>query len=300
MPLNKSWHDYNESLIERGRILMDIGFLRSRNTEIKKMNEGKVGAPFEYSHTYIQFLAFLKIGFKIAYRTVQGIVRGLADYIRIEEMHFTHVRRRILKIKPSVASVNIDDDDDDDDKPITLIVDASGLTITKKGDYIEQKWIRRKKEFVKLHIAIDAKSKKIISFRVTKGNVHDSKKLGPMIREVVEQYNIDKVYGDKAHDNRRSFNLLDDLNIEPAINIRKNASTKAKGCPLRADEVLLIRKLGYNGWKQLKDAGRRWIAEIVFSSIKRVLGEDLLSKKFKTQQVEAGLKVMLYNKFMSL
>ena len=27
MPLNKSWHDYNESLIERGRILMDISFL---------------------------------------------------------------------------------------------------------------------------------------------------------------------------------------------------------------------------------------------------------------------------------
>ena len=25
MPLNKSWHDYNESLIERGRILLDIG-----------------------------------------------------------------------------------------------------------------------------------------------------------------------------------------------------------------------------------------------------------------------------------
>ena len=58
-----------------------------------------------------------------------------------------------------------------------------------------------------------------------------------------------------------SFNLLDDLNIEPAISIRKNASTKARGCPLRRDEVLLIRKLGYDGWKQLKDAGRRWIAE---------------------------------------
>jgi len=38
---------------------------------------------------------------------------------------------------------------------------------------------------------------------------------------------------------------------------------------------------------------RFWIAEIVFSSIKRVLGEDLLSKKFKAQKVEAGLKVML-------
>jgi hypothetical protein len=49
---------------------------------------------------------------------------------------------------------------------------------------------------------------------------------------------------------------------------------------------LLIRKLGYDvdGWKDLKDAaGRRWIAEIVFSAIKRVFGEDLLSKKFSAQ-----------------
>jgi hypothetical protein len=139
-----------------------------------------------------------------------------------------------------------------------------------------------------------------MSFRITKGNVHDSKKLGPMIREIDKENTIDKVYGDKAHDNRRSFNLLDDMNIEPAISIRKNASTKTRACPLRRDEILLIRKLGYDKWKQLKDVGRRWIAEIVFSSIKRVLGEDLLSKKFSAQRVEAGLKVMLYNKFMNL
>jgi hypothetical protein len=113
-----------------------------------------------------------------------------------------------------------------------------------------------------------------------------------MIKEVAKEYDIDKVYGDRAHDNRRSLNLLDDLNIEPVISLRKNASTRARGCPLRRDEVLLIRTLGYDGWKQRKDAGRRWIAEIVFSSIKRVLGEDLLSKKFRAQKVEAGLKVM--------
>ena len=41
MPLNKSWHDYNESLIERGRILMDISFLGSSKKEIKNMNKGK-------------------------------------------------------------------------------------------------------------------------------------------------------------------------------------------------------------------------------------------------------------------
>ena len=235
MPLDKSWHDYNESLIERGRILMDIGFIKSWNKEIRDMNEGKVGAPFEYSRSYIHFLAFLKIGFKIAYRTVQGIVRGLSDYIRIEEMHFTHIRRRILKIKPSVVNLG------NDDKPVTLVVDASGLTVSKKGDYIEEKWIREKKEFIKLHIAVDEKSEKVVSFRITKGNVHDTRQFGALVRDSAKNHHVEKVYGDKAYDNRRNFNILDDIDAEPAISIRKNASTRSKGCPLRRDEVLLIK-----------------------------------------------------------
>ena len=143
-----SWHDYNESLIERGRVLIDTGFLKSANAEIKKMNECKIGAPFQYPASYIQFLAFLKIGFKIPYRTVQGIVRGLSDYVKIEEMHFTHIRRRMLNIKlSSIGELNFEENGE----PITLIVDdASGLTVSKKGDYIEEKWIREKKEFIKL------------------------------------------------------------------------------------------------------------------------------------------------------
>ena len=295
MSLNKSWHDYSESLIERGRILIDVSFLKSSNKEIKKMNKGKVGAPFQYSDSYVEFLAFLKIGFKIPYRMVQGIVRGLAEYAKIvEEIHFTHIRRRMIKIKPSIVN------DNDTEEPIALVVDASGLTVSKKGDYIEEKWIRKKKEFIKLHIAVDAKSKKVVSFRITRGNVHDAKKFCPLVRESSRKYNIDKVYADKAHDNRRNFNLLNRLNVEPVIAIRNNASTRARGCQLRREEVLLLKKLGYQRWKQIKDAGTRWIAEIVFSSIKRVLGEDLFSKKFSAQKVEGGLKIMLYNKFIAL
>ena len=116
----------------------------------------------------------------------------------------------------------------------------------------------------------------------------------PLVKEAASKYDIDKVYGDKAYDNRNNFNILDKINAEPAIKIRKNASARSKGCPLRRDEVLLIRKLGYDGWKDLKDAGRRWIAEIVFSAIKRVFGEDLLSKKFSAQKIEAGLKRLCF------
>ncbi|MGA9168812.1 MAG: hypothetical protein WBZ20_01550, partial [Nitrososphaeraceae archaeon] len=83
----------------------------------------------------------------------------------VEETHFTHMRRRILKIKPFIEEMGFENDDDCE--PIIMIVDASGLIVSKKGDYIEEKWIRKKKEFVKLHITVDAKSKKVVSFRIT-------------------------------------------------------------------------------------------------------------------------------------
>jgi len=90
MPATKSWHDYNESLIERGHVLIDLDFIRSYNEEIRSMNKDRVGARFQYSDNYIQFLAFLKIGFKIPYHTMQGIVRGLSESVRIEEIYTLH------------------------------------------------------------------------------------------------------------------------------------------------------------------------------------------------------------------
>ena len=74
------------------------------------MNNGKVGAPFQYSDSDVQFLAFLKIGFKIPYRMVQGIVH---DYLKIvEEIHFTHLRRRMIRIKPSILEIGFGDNND--------------------------------------------------------------------------------------------------------------------------------------------------------------------------------------------
>jgi hypothetical protein len=50
-----------------------------------------------------------------------------------------------------------------------------------------------KNKFVKLHTAADAKSMKAsFSFRITKGNVHDIRKYGPLVREAAEKYNINK------------------------------------------------------------------------------------------------------------
>jgi hypothetical protein len=260
------------------------------------MNNKKVGRPFLYPHSYVQFLAFLKIGFSISYRTVQGIVRGLAEYIKVDEIHFTQLRRRIKKMCTRVSHIY----NNEGKSTINLGVDASGLVISKRGNYIEDRWKKERREYIKLHITVDIKSKQIISFRVTKGTVHDTKKFVPMIKEISKHNKINKVYADKAYDCTTNFNLLDKLHIEPVISIRKNANGRTRKCKSRNEQVHLIQKIGYEKYKELKNTGQRWIAEVVFSSLKRVLGEHLLSRKFSMQKAETTLKIILYNKFISL
>jgi len=85
-------------------------------------------------------------------------------------------------------------------------------------------------------IAVDFKSEKIVSSRVTKGNVHDSKKFSSMMRRYPGHIILTRCMLIRLM-TIESFNSLDNLNIESAIQIRKNASTKAKGIPLRRDEV---------------------------------------------------------------
>jgi hypothetical protein len=123
---------------------------------------------------------------------------------------------------------------DDQKEPITVVVDSSGLTTTNRGSYIEDKWRREGRRkgslSVKLHILADRKTGKIAGFRVTSEHTGDSKKFVPLVKEASKKKNkIAKVYGDTAYDARKKNFLLDELEIEPAIKIRKNARTLSRG-----------------------------------------------------------------------
>jgi hypothetical protein len=179
MPLGMSWHDYNDSLVERGRILFELDFTTSWKDEVETMNREKVGRPYAYPNSYIEFLSFLKVGFDITYRTVEGITQALSEYVSfIRDIHFTQIRRRMLSLmkgkKPSeMAKV------DAGEEPMTIVVDSSGLSTTNKGSYIEDKWKKEKRKYVKLHLVADKKTGKIVGFRVTSEKTADTKKFVP-------------------------------------------------------------------------------------------------------------------------
>jgi len=297
----RSWHDYDEALIERGCAILDLGSLVSWREELDAMNADKLGRPFEFPNSYISFLAFVKVGFDIPYRTLEGITRELEEYVRfVEEMHYTHMRRRILASMKGKKPSEIVGKDADGTEPMTVIADSTGLSVSNKGSYIEDMWKKEKRKYVKLHILADKKTGKIKGFRITSEKTRDNAKFVPMVKEVSKKKRVGKVYADAAYDARKNFNLLKEIGAEPAIKLRKNATFKLMGSRGRRDEALLLDALGYEGWKSVKEYGKRWLVEITFSAFKRVLGETLRGRRFLSQKVEASLKVMLYNRFLSI
>ncbi|MGC2598415.1 MAG: transposase [Nitrososphaeraceae archaeon] len=50
-------------------------------------------------------------------------------------------------------------------------------------------------------------------------------------------------------------------------------------------------------WKHSVSYGQRWMAETVFSSIKRMFGEYVTTRRFSNMVKEIFLKITLYNMF---
>jgi len=107
------------------------------------------------------------------------------------------------------------------------------------------------------------------------------------------------VIADGAYDSRNNFRFLSDNNIEPVIKVRKNASTKAKGCMPRKLSVI-EQKADLKEWKKNHGYGYRWMVESAFSAIKRMFGEHIKSVRWKNIVKEIMLKASIYNMFISM
>ena len=127
--------------------------------------------------------------------------------------------------------------------------------------------------------------------------------LQPLIKQAKNNSNgkkIKAVYADGAYDSRENFNFLDKEEIEPIIRIRKNASTKARGSPARAEMVRERKEIGYEGWKDKYKYGKRWAVETFFSGVKRTFGETSRARSVDGIFQEVKLKFLFYNMLLSL
>jgi Transposase DDE domain len=155
---------------------------------------------------------------------------------------------------------------------------------------------------LKIHIAVNIKSKKILSMKVTDEHVHDSKVLPELVQNIIKSNNItaSKLFADGAYDSNGVFRCLADNGILPCIKVRKNAKVRWKKGNILRNLSVLAQRTDLQKWKDSTRYGQRWIAETVFSCIKRTFGEYVYSVKPKNIIQEIMLKASLYNKMISI
>jgi hypothetical protein len=290
----RDWRAYNEALVRRGEILLDLRIMKGWKHELAEMNEGKEGARYEYPDSFLRLLAFIHVYLRLPYRQLEGFVRMLARHVNaLRTPDYSSMAWRTQRL-----NVKLNDDVAERNDDVVIALDASGIKVSNRGEWMRHKW-KVRRGFLKIHVAVDVKRKRILALEVTKEKVADGRRLKSLVGKASKQAKITKAIGDAAYDTKSNFRYLAQNGIEPAIKVRRNASSKAGGCMPRklvAQEYLRNPE----AWKRKHDYGQRWMAETVFSAFKRLFGEYASSLKFRYMVKEMMLKASLYNLFTAI
>jgi len=217
-----------------------------------------------YPNSLIIMLALIRSYFKLPYKQTEGMGKLMLEKLGIYIPSYATINRRVREL-------TIPMDLDPSSSSYELSIDSTGYKVSNRGDWMREKW-KRRRGYVKLHIAVDVRSKKIVSLEVTDESVGDSKEFEPLIQKASSKGKVEKVYADTAYDTRANFNVLNAINALASIKPRKNASRKAGWSYLRAITVRAFLP-DPKRWKKIMRYGMRWMVETCNSTMKRCLGE---------------------------
>lgn len=300
----RNWKRVNDNLVKRGMLWVDFSFLRGWDEEVEELNKGKVGRRYVYPNTLFYLASFITCF--MPFRQAEGFLRGLSKVKKFEVPDYTTVFRRVRKLDLSMDLKKLDED-------FVVAIDSSGIKVTNRGDWLREIHGKKRKGWLKFHVAVDIKDKKLVGLSVTDEKVGDNSEFKNLINQALKFGKPSKLLADSAYDSRENFNLLTKLGIKPGIKPRKvevmpkgwidlkkrRPRVKARGSMMRKKHVLEY-SLDPEGWKKKVGYGKRWVVEIFFSSFKRIFGEHVRARKFENMVNELMIKAMVYNSFISL
>ena|SRR3989338_1359988 len=283
------WKKVNMKYISEGELYLSFDFLDSWHREVANQNKNKEGARYKYPESLIRFCSVIKICSHLGYRQEQGFLKSLQTWIPIPEIiSYTQINRRInnlgLDIIKSLAK--------QEDAQI-IAIDSSGIKLYNSGEWIREKH-KKRKPFLKLHIAVNTKTKQAVAIEVTEDSVGDNKLGLKLIDKARKIGRVSKGILDGAYDAYDIWNGLNARGIKPLIRLRKNAVIKYKKSQTRSQAVKCY-KGNEKVWVKANDFGQRWQVECYFSSFKRRFGEFCFARKPEFVLHEVLMKCCLLN-----
>ncbi len=198
------------------------------------------------------------------YRLLEGFIRALSRWEpRLKTPDYITTCRRVnmfdIGLQPHLNP----------EKPVTSAVDASGIKVSDRGEWILMKW-RRRRGFLKIHIAVYVRTKQIVAMEVTEERTGDGGMLKPLVEHAETHCRV----------------------IKPRRSSRPDTPS-----PARRRAVQEFKDLGYEVWSREKGYSRRWAADTAFSTFKRLFGEHVTARSPENIVKKLTAKVALYQRW---
>ncbi|MGI0022386.1 MAG: IS5 family transposase [Nitrososphaeraceae archaeon] len=286
----RDWSSYNESLVRRGQVLLDFDVIDNWYKDLDIINRAKVGEPYAYPNSFVQLLGYMRAYFHLPYRQTEGVVKAHAGNKVPSIPHYSTINRRVNRL-----DIRINEKVGND---IVIAIDSTGIKVSNRGEWIRHKWHIRK-GYLKIHVAVDIRKKKILSLETTSEEVHDGQVLKRLVDRTSEKNRVKRALADGTYDSNSNFRYLTQNHIQAGIKTRRNSKVNSTNCKSR-NMAVLRQQRNIKRWKRSVSYGYRWMFETVFSSMKRMFGEHVTARKFPNMIKEMFLKASLYNRFSSM
>ena len=120
-----------------------------------------------------------------------------------------------------------------------VAVDSTGIKVTNRGDWMREKHGTPRREWLKVHVAVDVESNRLLPLEVTEENTLDNEVLRPLLEDV----NFEDALADGAYVTNDAFEFMKSNGEDcPGIKIRGNAVVGKK------ESVRSMAVLEYQKW----------------------------------------------------
>jgi hypothetical protein len=133
---------------------------------LDRMNENKKSIPYSFPDSFYPNHWFHPNIFSSTVQTNRGS-QSHGENLPVYPSYSQICSRRINKL--DITSNRMDFDDDDDDDVAIIAADSTGIKVTNRGlQWMQDKWdVKNKKGYLKIHVAVNIKTKEILALEVT-------------------------------------------------------------------------------------------------------------------------------------
>jgi hypothetical protein len=216
----RNWKEYNESLVNRGRIIFHIT-QEALDAWESHERTGKRGKPPLFSDSAIETVITIQQYFRLPLRATEGLIatmlHALGSPAKSPDYSTLSKRGKTLSISFRVRPQNTHTQE-----PIHLLVDSSGIKVYGEGEWkVRQHGISKRRTWKKLHLGFDEATRDVVAVVMTGNDTHDSEVFPELLTQV--SGTIKQVSNDGGYDTASCYEAIETRGARAIIPPRKDA-----------------------------------------------------------------------------